>query len=188
MLDLRAEQIKRRKLLYVLRIARSNDLCKRFRKPHEVVVLGNEIRLAIELYECANFAVSCQPRADHAFGGDAPRGLACLRATLDAQQLLCFSQVAASLGQRLLAIHHGQASEFTQFLDLAGTDFRHSLLLAESRLKKRGARPLFVHMAGAYSAPSPSSSTSTNSSREAATTSSSDCVRPSSTASAIPRA
>src|SRR5216684_1254490 len=97
------------------------------------------------------------------------------------------TRLAACLGQGLHAFRHAQAGHLAKLLDHACTDFRHALLLAQSRLKKRGARPLFVHMASAYSAPSPSS-TSTNSSREAATTSSRDCVRPSSTASAMPRA
>src|SRR2546430_3062999 len=106
LLNLRAEQVKRRKLLYVFRIARANDLCKRFRKPHEVVVLGNEIGLAVELDEGAQLRIGREVGADDALGRNAARRLARLGAALDAQQLLGFPEVAARLGQGLLAFHH----------------------------------------------------------------------------------
>src|SRR6185295_11250150 len=167
-------------------IAFGDGLGERAGERHEIVVLGDEVGLGVQLDQRTGLCIRAQKRADHAFGRYAARGLARLGAALDAQQLLGLLQVAACLGERLLALHHSEPGQFAQLFHQACTDLCHSLQLL--RLKKRGSGPLFSAIAGRCYSDSSPSSTSTNSSREAATTSSSDWVRPSSTASAMPRA
>src|SRR6185503_17151505 len=168
------------------RLARGGELGQRPGERDEVVVLGHEIGLAVQLDERADFGVWRDERPDRALGRDAAGGLARLGAAFDAQQLLRLFQIAAGLGQRLLALHHGKPGHFPQLLHQACADLCHSVMLLQ--VEKKGPRPLlFGNSRPIYRAAS-SSSTSTNSSREAATTSSRDWLRPSSTASAMPRA
>jgi hypothetical protein len=54
-------------------------------------------------------------RGHHAFGGDAPSGLAGLGAELDAQQFLRLGHVAFGFGQRAFAFHHGGVGLAAQF-------------------------------------------------------------------------
>ena len=80
------------------RIARRRQLGERAGEVDELVVLGDEIGLGVELDERAELRVGGHPGADHAFGRDAARGLARLGAALDAQQLLGFLQVTGTFG------------------------------------------------------------------------------------------
>ena len=80
-------------------LLRRDELGQRLREREEVLVLGDEVGLAVHLDQRADLAVGATVRADHAFGGDAPGRLARLGAALDAQQLLGLLQVAAGLGR-----------------------------------------------------------------------------------------
>src|SRR6185436_9276705 len=97
-------------------LARGDGLGEGARERDEIVVLRDEVGLAVQLDQRAGLRIRAQPRANDAFGGDAARGLARLGAALDAQQLLGLLQVAAGLGRRLLAFHHSQARELAQLL------------------------------------------------------------------------
>jgi hypothetical protein len=64
-------------------------------------------------------------RGDHAFCGDARRGLAGLVAELDAQDLFSAGGIAISLGQCLLALHHRGVGLGAQFGHHACGDCGH---------------------------------------------------------------
>jgi len=80
----------------------------------ERVVLRDEVRLAVELDHRGGFRVVRHRDADDAFGRDARGRLARLRAAPDAQQFLGLAEVAARVGQSLLAFHHGEARALAQ--------------------------------------------------------------------------
>jgi len=77
--------------------------------------------------QVAQFAlfVVGDPQRDHAFGRDARGRLARLVAQLHAQDFLGAPEIAAGLGQRLLALHHRRVGLLAQFLDHAGGNRRH---------------------------------------------------------------
>src|SRR3954470_10135053 len=188
-LHLRAEQIQGTQFLRILGIAGGDDFRERLRKSDEILVLRHEVGLGVELDQRSELAVCREPGSDHAFSRDTARRFGGLGAAPDAQQLFCFFQVPIRFGEGFFAFHESQAGELAELFHQSCADFGH---VADSllTLKKRGTRPLF-QVSGSLTAPYfsvSSSSTSTNSSREAATTSSRDWVRPSRTASAMPRA
>ena len=86
-------------------------------KARNDVVLRDEVGLAVDFDQRAGAAVG--GRGDHAFGGDARRGLAGLVAELDAQDLFGALHVAVGLGQGLLAFHHRRIGLGAQFGDHA---------------------------------------------------------------------
>src|SRR5256885_1563270 len=73
-LDLAGGGVERSELLDVRRCTGRRQLGKRLREAHEVLVLGDEVGLRIELDQRAHFRVRRQPGADPAFGGDAAPG------------------------------------------------------------------------------------------------------------------
>src|SRR5688572_197229 len=119
-------EVERSELCGIFRVARGDDLCQPLGETEKVLVLGDEIRLAVELDERTDLAVGRLPDADDAFRGDAACGLARLGAALDAQQLLGLFQVAARFGQRLLALHHPEPGHLAQLFHQACTDLSHS--------------------------------------------------------------
>jgi hypothetical protein len=91
----------------------------------EVVVLRDEVGFRVDLDDRAELAGAVDVDRDHALRGDAGSGLRGLVAQLDAQDLLGLGQVAAGLGQRLLALHHRRVGLVAQFLHHRSGDFRH---------------------------------------------------------------
>jgi len=91
----------------------------------EVVVLGDEVGLAVDLHDRGKLRARRDVQADHALRGDAIRRLACLRAALDPQQLLGLGHVALRLGQRLLAFHHAEPRAGPQLHHSARGNVRH---------------------------------------------------------------
>ena len=79
---------------------------------------------------------------DHAFGGDARRGLAGLAAELDAQHLFGLVHVAVGLGQGLLALHHRGVGLGAQFADHACGDCSHLFLRDEPGRRARRSKPV----------------------------------------------
>jgi len=75
------------------------------RHGQEAVVLGHEVGFAVHFQQGTHLAFNVA--GDHAFSGDAARGLAGFAAELDAQELFGLGHVATGLGQGLLALHHG---------------------------------------------------------------------------------
>jgi len=84
----------------------------------EVVVLGDEVGLAINLDEHADLAVGMDVARDDALAGDAFASLRGLCLTLDAQDLDRLVHVAVGLGERLLAVHRSRAGALAQRLDV----------------------------------------------------------------------
>ncbi len=89
----------------------------------EVVVAGDEIGLGIDLDDDADIVLDRD--ADEAVGGDAPALLGGLGEALLAQPVDGGLDVAARLGQRVLAIHHARAGLLAQILDQPGGDRSH---------------------------------------------------------------
>jgi len=108
------------------RILAGNQLAAVLHERQEVVVLGDEVGLAIDFEDRAELAVGRDIDAHNAFGGDAGGGLGGLVAELDAQDLFGLDHVASRFGQRLLAFHHRRVGLLAQFLDHACGDFRHA--------------------------------------------------------------
>ncbi len=166
----------------------------------ELVVLGDEIGLAVDFENAAQLAIGGDVDRHHAFSGDAGRGLAGLVAQLDAQNFFGLVHVAAGFGQRLLAFHHRRVGLLAQFLDHACGNFRHCFTPESNRTcqpqraqRSRETSDLLcvpVISVAKYLPYSAASSTSTNSSSPASccTTSLIDWFLPSRMASATPRA
>jgi len=92
----------------------------------EVVVLGDEVGLAVDFDHRAQLGVGGDVDADDAFGGHAGGSLGGLVAQLDAQDFFGLGHVASGFGQGLLALHHGCVGFLAQLLDHACGDFRHA--------------------------------------------------------------
>ena len=90
----------------------------------EVVVAGHEVGVAVDLEEHADLAVAVDVGLDRALGGLAAADLQGLVAEADAQQLDRRVEVAARLGQGVLAVHHPRARAVAELLDLLGADRR----------------------------------------------------------------
>ncbi|MNN22954.1 hypothetical protein D3C81_1363370 [compost metagenome] len=122
-----AVEVQRRQGSHVGRVLLGDQFGNLGRERQEVVVLGDEIGLAVQFDQHAGGAVD--ERSNHAFGGHARGGLAGLVAQLDAQQLFGLVQVAVGLGQGLLAFHHRRVGLRAQFCNHACGNCRHLSLL-----------------------------------------------------------
>src|SRR5690606_37184367 len=89
----------------------------------ELFVLGDEVGFAVDFDHRA--AGSVGGDTDQTFGGDAAGLLGSGGEALGAQPVDRRFNVAAILGQRLLAVHHAGAGAVAQFLDESGCNFSH---------------------------------------------------------------
>src|SRR6056297_232449 len=85
-------------------------------KGAEIIVLGNEVRFAVDLDQHCTAGVGGFDNC--AFGGYPPGLLVGLGQPALAQMFDCGLDVAAGFNQRLLAFHHAGAGALAQFLDL----------------------------------------------------------------------
>src|SRR5690606_26342360 len=92
-----------------------------FGEGDEVLVLGDEVGLGIDLDD--GRAVAGLGEGDAALGGHAVGLLVGLGQAGLAQRLGGGVDVAAGLGERLLAFHHAGAGALAQFLDQGSGDF-----------------------------------------------------------------
>ena len=83
----------------------------------ELIRLGDEVGLAVDLDQDADLATGVDVGADYALGRDAARLLGRRRQPLLAQQIDRLVHVAAGLRQGGLAIHHAGAGALAQLLD-----------------------------------------------------------------------
>src|SRR5919204_219073 len=88
----------------------------------EVVVLGHEVGVAVDLDEHADLAVGVDVALDGALAGLTARELADLAPHLDAQDLDGAIDVPFGLLQRRLAVHHPRARLLAQGGDVLGAD------------------------------------------------------------------
>src|SRR5690606_26160668 len=114
---------------HVSRILVCNQLGNLRDKVDEIVILGNEIGLAVDFNNCALLAVGSNVQPDEAFCGNAAGSLAGLAAQLDTEQLFGTRHVAVGFCQRFLAFHHGRVGFLAQFFDHRGGNLSHSNLL-----------------------------------------------------------
>src|SRR5215207_4230583 len=91
----------------------------------EVGGAGHEVGLAVDLDQHADLRVGVDVALDRPLGGHPLAALGGLRLALDPQDLDGLVDVAAGLGQRLLAVHHPRARAVAQGLDVAGGDGGH---------------------------------------------------------------
>ncbi len=96
----------------IRRVLGGHQFRQHLRIGEEVVVLGDEVGLAVEFHQRTELAIRRQVGADDALGGDASGGLARLGAALDAQQLFGLFQVAARFGSAPSCIPSFQARSF----------------------------------------------------------------------------
>src|SRR3954451_14214697 len=105
----------------------------------EVVVLGDEVGVALDLDEHADLAGRVDVGLDGALGGLATGELADLVAHLDAEDLLGLGGVAVGLGQGVLAVHHAGAGLLAKGLDVGRADRgAHGLLRFGKRVRYSG--------------------------------------------------
>src|SRR3954454_4584684 len=108
---------------HVLRVRRGGNVQRDVaRERDEVVVAGDEVGVAVDLDQHADLAVAVDVRRDRALGGLALADLQRLVAEADAQQLDGGVEVAAGLGQRVLAVHHAGTGGLPELGDLLGGD------------------------------------------------------------------
>jgi hypothetical protein len=140
---------------------------------------------------------------DDPFRRDSTRCLAGLGTQLDAQNLLGLADIASGLGQCALALHHRRVGSLAQLFHHACGNFRHFILHLRARsavpaapLQTRSRQPAGTCCRNLQPATSrqtagdqSSAASSMNSSPDTASRiSSTNWLRPSSTASATPRA
>src|SRR5262249_25292709 len=82
----------------------------------ELVRLGHEIGLAVDLDQHADLAAPMDVGADRSVGGDAGRPLRCLRESLLAQEPERFVEIALGLAERFLAVEEPGAGLLAQLL------------------------------------------------------------------------
>ncbi len=78
-------------------------------KRDEVLVRGHEVGVAVDLDQHSHLGAGVHIGLDGALGGHALAEVLDLLALLDAQDLDRLLDVAAGLGERLLAVHHARA-------------------------------------------------------------------------------
>src|SRR5690606_14941458 len=113
-----------------------------FGEGDEVLVLGDEVGLGVDLDDSR--AVARLRERDAALGGDAVGLLVGLGQAGLAQRLGGGVDVAAGLGERLLALHHAGAGALAQFLDQGSGDFHwgpRDLWVFQSARPRMVARP-----------------------------------------------
>ena len=79
----------------------------------ELVVLGNEVGLSVDLDDNTDLASGAVVSVDHTLGSNAACLLGGGSQTTLAQDLDCLLEVAVSLGQSLLALHHAAVGLLT---------------------------------------------------------------------------
>src|SRR3954451_19346412 len=105
----------------VLHLRRGGDVHRDVtREVLEVVVAGDEVRVAVDLDEHADLAVGVDVGGDRALGGLTAAELERLVAEPHAQVLDCGVEIAVVLGERLLALHHAGARQLAELADLLG--------------------------------------------------------------------
>jgi hypothetical protein len=123
----RTVQRQGRQRRHIHRIVRGHQRGQIARERQKVLVLGDEIGLAVDLDDGTEPGVGGDVRRDHAFRGDAAPGFACLVSQAHAQNLLGLAGIAVGLGQRLLAFHHRRVGFLAQLFHHRRGDFRHKL-------------------------------------------------------------
>src|SRR5271166_159838 len=88
----------------------------------EIVVLGHEVRVAVDLYQHAHLRAGVHIRLHRALGRRPLAEILDLLALPDPQDLDRLLHVALGLGQGLLAVHHPCARPLAQRLDVLGSD------------------------------------------------------------------
>src|SRR3954468_15986469 len=107
----------------VPRLRRGGDVQREvLREVDEVLVLGDEVGVALDLDEHADLAGGMHVGLDGALRRLAPGELADLVAHPDAQDLLGLGGVAAGLGEGVLAVHHAGARLLAKGLDVGSAD------------------------------------------------------------------
>ena len=106
-----------------------NDLSQILGELNELVVLGNEVSLSVDLNN--NSAVGERNGVNHALGGDTAGLLVGSSQTLLAQDLDSLLKVTVSLSQCLLALHHAAVSLLTQFHNVFCRNSHSSCVLSE---------------------------------------------------------
>ena len=102
--------------LNVSRSVLDNDSSQIANELLEVSVLCNEVGLRVNLDDRAYAALVAYSSLDQALSSDAVSLLGSLGQALLAEKLDCLVEVAVSLGQSLLAVHHAYAGHFAELL------------------------------------------------------------------------
>src|SRR5690606_18383215 len=106
----------------------------------ELLALGDEVRLALQLDQDAGGVVVGDDRDHGAVLGGAALALGDALLALDAERLDGLVDVAVGLVQGLLAVHHAGAGELPELLDVGGGVVRHeSVSLSRSLEVQRSA-------------------------------------------------
>jgi len=101
--------------LNVSRVLLHDDLGGVLDELDELVVLGNEVGLSVDLDDNTDLALGAVISVDHALSSNTASLLGSGSQTTLAQDLDCLLEVAVSLGQSLLALHHAAVGLLAQF-------------------------------------------------------------------------
>jgi len=103
----------------------------------EVVVLGDEVGLAVHFHQHADLAAGVDVGADHAFGGRAACLLGSGSQTLGAEVVDRLLVIAAGFGQGFFAVHQACAGCLSQFVNHCRCN-AHMILHSRPRLLSAG--------------------------------------------------
>ena len=101
--------------LNISRVLQHDDLGCFLDEINELVVLGNEVSLSVDLDDNTDLALGAVVSVDHTLGSNAACLLGSSSQTTLAQDLNSLLEVAVSLSQSLLALHHAAVGLLAQF-------------------------------------------------------------------------
>ncbi len=98
-----------------------HDTCQIGNKLLEIRILRNKVSFRVDLNNCANAAVGADRRADNALSRDTASLFGSLREALLTQKLNRLIEIAVSLLERLLTIHHAYAGLLAQLFYISSS-------------------------------------------------------------------
>ena len=101
--------------LNISRVLQHDDLGCFLDEINELVVLGNEVSLSVDFDDNTDLALGAVVSVDHTLGSNAACLLGSSSQTTLAQDLNSLLEVAVSLSQSLLALHHAAVGLLAQF-------------------------------------------------------------------------
>ena len=103
----------------------SCEFNRHLRKALKVIILGDEIRFAVDLHDCGHLTVRADGRHDLPFSRNPPGLFVGLRLSAGTQEILGGIDHTLGVDQCFFALHHAGASALTQFFHQACGNRHH---------------------------------------------------------------